>query len=229
MKILFILEVKIMSIPKIAISNENDSSLRIVENRSKPNINSNTSSPYKSIMKTRPSHAQSTSSSTTQSYYTCNESIGKQSSKIPTNLKRSQTASTMKNGSNHSLHEYYSIIKLDNQQSKNSIYRIRRINSYQSLKNNSILDSEKPIKEDITMPNIKVKRRLTIDHIMHPMIEVETSSIYETPKHEYNQRAENSIRLIVDTDSNLSTISSHIDMQVNHKKSIDQLQIEVNI
>ncbi|CAF1491306.1 unnamed protein product, partial [Rotaria sp. Silwood1] len=66
-------EVKIMSIlKKIAISNKNDSSLRVVENQlnKSSNSNSNNSSPYKSIIKIRSSKPQSLSSSTTQSFHT---------------------------------------------------------------------------------------------------------------------------------------------------------------
>ena len=61
-----------MSIPKIAISNEDDAGLYIVGNRFKSFSNtSNTSSPYKSIIKTRSSQPQSPSTSTTQSFHTC--------------------------------------------------------------------------------------------------------------------------------------------------------------
>ncbi|CAF5049345.1 unnamed protein product, partial [Rotaria sp. Silwood1] len=73
-------EVKIMSIlKKIAISNKNDSSLRVVENQlnKSSNSNSNNSSPYKSIIKIRSSEPQSLSSSTTQSFHTCIESMDK--------------------------------------------------------------------------------------------------------------------------------------------------------
>ncbi len=70
----FIIEVKIMSIPKIAISNEDDSSLQILETRSPYVVNtSSPSSPYKSIIKNRssqPPTPSSTSTTTTQSYHT---------------------------------------------------------------------------------------------------------------------------------------------------------------
>ncbi|CAF1504098.1 unnamed protein product [Rotaria sp. Silwood1] len=71
-------KVKIMSIlKKIAISNKNDSSLRVVENQLNKSSNSNNSSPYKSIIKIRSSQLQSLSSSTIQSFHTCIESMDK--------------------------------------------------------------------------------------------------------------------------------------------------------
>ncbi|CAF0755454.1 unnamed protein product [Rotaria sordida] len=66
-------EVKIMSIPKIAISNEFDSSLKIFETHPQQiNTTPTPPTPYKSIIKNRSSQPQTPSStSTTQSYYTC--------------------------------------------------------------------------------------------------------------------------------------------------------------
>ena len=62
-----------MNIPKIAISNEDDSHMKILEIKS-PQIttNSSSSSPYKSIIKNRSSQQRTSSSTstTTQSYYT---------------------------------------------------------------------------------------------------------------------------------------------------------------
>lgn len=70
---LLIVEVKIMNIPKIAISNEDDSHMKILEIKS-PQIttNSSMSSPYKSIIKNRssPRRTSSSTSTTTQTYYT---------------------------------------------------------------------------------------------------------------------------------------------------------------
>ena len=100
-----------MSIPKIAISNDDDSSLRILESHLKNT--SNPQSPHKSIIKTRTSVPQSpTSSSTSQSFYTCRESMRNDSLNVSISLKRSNTISVLKN---------------DSEQRK-----IRRINSYQS-------------------------------------------------------------------------------------------------
>ena len=68
-----IIEVKIMNIPKIAISNEDDPNMKIVEIRT-PQIptNSSSPSPYKSIIKNRLSQPRTSSSTstTTQSYHT---------------------------------------------------------------------------------------------------------------------------------------------------------------
>lgn len=164
-----------MSIPKIAISNEDDSSLRILENHLKTTIKSipsNFSSPRKSIIKARSSQPQSpSSSSTTQSFHTCVESTRKES--LP--LKRSYTISVVKNPSE--------------QQSEN---RIRRINSYQS-------SIRKPLR-----------------------FSIETPCLYQTPKHE-----ENSIRLIIDTDSNI--INDQCDMQVEINQNDDQPQTGVRM
>jgi hypothetical protein len=153
-----------MNIPRIAISNEDDSSLRILGSHLKTVIRSNSSSPHKSIIKTRSSQPQSPSSSTTtQSFHTCVESTGKQS--LP--LKRSYTISGQR------------------QQRLES--PLRRINSYQP-------SSRKHFIENLTTP-------------------IEILSIYQTPKHE-----ENSIRLIIDTDTNI--VNNQID---------DQPQIGVKI
>jgi hypothetical protein len=183
--VFFVLEVKIMSIPKIAISNEDDSSLRILESHLKSNPNP--SSPHKSIIKTRSSQPQSpASSSTSQSFYTCHGSIRKDSLNVSIPLKRSNTISVVKN---------------DSQQRK-----LRRINSYQSSsKHRSV--------------NLETKQEINLKH-RSPL---ETPSIYTTPKHE-----ENSIRLIIDTDTNLSIImKNQSDMQVDLMTDENQLQIGV--
>jgi hypothetical protein len=110
-----------MSIPKIAISNEDDSSLRILESHLKSN--SNPPSPHKSIIKTRPTQPQSpSSSSTSQSFYTCIGSIRKDSLNVSIPLKRSNTISVVKNNSEK--------------------HQIRRINSYQLLSKNRSINLE---------------------------------------------------------------------------------------
>ncbi|CAF1520054.1 unnamed protein product [Rotaria magnacalcarata] len=214
-------EVKTMSIPKIAISNENDSILRIVENGSKRQTNSNNSSPYKSIIKTRLSQVQSSSSPSTRTYHTCLESIKKHS----LSLKRSNTISAVKKNANYSLHKYYSCKTLSSEQRKSLINPIRQINFYQPLlTGNIIIDQENCIKKDIINSN------LAVDNTTYSMIDGETSSIYETPKHENNnQHLETSIRLIIETDSNLSTlINNSIDMQVDLTKNNNQSQNKVS-
>jgi len=147
-----------MNIPRIAISNEDDSGLRILGSHLKTVIRSNSSSPHKSIIKTRSSQPQSPSSSiTTQSFHTCVESTGKQS--LP--LKRSYTISGQR-------------------QQQRLESPLRRINSYQP-------SSRKDFIENLTTP-------------------IEILTIYQTPKHE-----ENSIRLIIDTDTNI--VNNQIDDQ----------------
>lgn len=101
-----------MSIPRIAISNEDDLSLRIVDSHLKANPPSSLSSPQKSIIKTRTSQPQSpTSSTTTQSFHTCYESFRQNSLSTSIPLKRSYTISHVKNPS--------------------AQQRLRRIHSYQ--------------------------------------------------------------------------------------------------
>ncbi|CAF0780786.1 unnamed protein product [Rotaria sp. Silwood1] len=89
-------EVKIMSIPKIAISNEYDSSLKIFETRSQQiNKTPTPPSPYKSIIKNRSSQPQTPSStSTTQSYYTCPTRLDSNISNDPMrkSLKKNKTS-----------------------------------------------------------------------------------------------------------------------------------------
>ncbi len=110
-----------MSIPKIAISNEDDSSLRILESHLKSN--SNPPSPHKSIIKTRPTQPQSpSSSSTSQSFYTCIGSIRKDSLNVSIPLKRSNTISVVKNNSEK--------------------HQLRLINSYQLLSKNRSINLE---------------------------------------------------------------------------------------
>jgi hypothetical protein len=171
-----------MSIPKIAISNEDDSSLRILGSHVKTDVKRNSSpsaSPYKSIIKHRSSQPQSpSSSSTTQSFHTCFESTKKES--LP--LKRSHTISVVKN----------------NSEEKQRLGKpIRRIHSYQS-------SPRKHFSENLTSA-------------------IETSSLYQTPKHE-----ENSIRLILNTDTNIIN-NNQSDMQVDLNKNENQPQIGVKI
>jgi hypothetical protein len=63
------------------------------------------------------------------------------------------------------------------------------------------------------------------------MIQIDTSSIYGTPKHEEdNQYLDNSIRLVVDTDTNMPiTINDQSDMQVDVTKNKNQPQIGVSL
>jgi len=65
-------EVKILSIPKISISNEDDYVCHVIQRQISPiNIPSTPPSPYKSIMKNRSSQPTTPTSTTTFSYHTC--------------------------------------------------------------------------------------------------------------------------------------------------------------
>ena len=145
-----------MSIPKIAISNEDDSSLRILENHLKSNSNSHSTSPHKPIIKTRSCQPQSpSSSSTTQSFHTCVGSIPRDTLSIAVPLKRSLTMSVMKG----------------NSQEQN----IRRINSYQSS------SRRRPIVNPETKSDFDRIPQLTIENAP---VEIDQFSVYGTPKHE---------------------------------------------
>jgi hypothetical protein len=133
-------EVKIMSIPKIAISNEDDSNLRIFESHLRRNITPILSSPRKSIIKTRSYQPQSpSSSSTTQSFHTCIESTCKDSDKISLPLKRSNTISVVKTSSEQR--------------------QLRRINSYQISSKKSFHISER---------KLNINHRSTIENFTPP-------------------------------------------------------------
>lgn len=136
----FFPEVKILSIPKIAISNEDDSSLRILENHLKSDTNSHPSSPHKSIIKTRSSQPQSpSSSSTSQSFHTCLGSIPKDSLNVSNPLKRSLTMSVMK----------------PHGQQK----AIRRINSYQSSsRRRPIINPERKVQLTVDDASTEIDR-----------------------------------------------------------------------
>ncbi|CAF3704659.1 unnamed protein product [Adineta steineri] len=240
-------EVKIMSIPKIAISNEDDSSLRILETRLRINTYPNASaSPYKSIIKTRSSQPQSPSSScTTQSFHTCIESTGNesldQSSKISVPLKRSHTVSIVKNNSENNSRKRYSSLsqnhsfitvqnnnqrKMNSKQQQHLLNPVRRINSYQASPRKS---SDIHLDKSLDL-NSTAKRRSTINHFTYPTIQPDnTSSIYGTPMHqESNQYFDNSIRLIIDTDTNTqTTINDQSDMQVDVTKIKTQPQVGI--
>ncbi|CAF0857877.1 unnamed protein product, partial [Rotaria sordida] len=230
-KIARIKEVKIISIPKIAISNENDSSLYVVENlfKKSSNSNSNSSSPHKSIIKIRSSQPQSLSSSTTQSFHTCFESIDKQSRKISLPIQQNNTLSTIKNKSLTNIYNYNNqTYYYDKEQI--SINPIRRINSYQSsLTKRFIIQDRKLIEEYINQSDRIHKRRLTFDNFNYSIDQVDTSSIYETPKHDYNQPLQNSFRLFIDNDSNiLTTINNQSDMQIDINTNTNQSQLQTN-
>jgi len=321
-----------MSIPKIAISNEDDSSLKILETRSPHVINtSNSSSPYKSIIKTRSSQPTTPSSttSTTQSYHTAqtrfdsyhSNELNRKSSiknKLPDQLqikkqiidendtendvselsqiedtskmttltteqklhRRRDTISTTSilnsnenfpkrqfslrenrsftNANNdncstsisyNSARNYFiphvstpppplpyaeksirdSLMQISHEQRRNKSNPVRRANSYR-LPSSSIalrrfiVRDGKLIEQETNHSHSIIKRRSTFDNSSYPMTQIDTSSIYETPKHEENEQyiqsnMNNSIRLIADTNSNTqSIVNDQSDMQLDITK-----------
>jgi hypothetical protein len=230
----FYIEVKIMSIPRIAISNEDDSSLRILETRSRLNTLPSCSPPYKSIIKTRSSQPQSPSSSTTtQSFHTCLESSRKgsldRSSDISVPRERSHTVSMMKNPTDNTLrqrpaslyrnHTFTTSIKEHHRQrevdpQRHLLNPVRRINSHQP----SPRQRRSIAREDQSVnTNSIIKRRSTFDHFTYPVVVAETPSVYGTPEHQgANQHLDSAIRLVIDTDPAMQgTINDQSDMQVD--------------
>ncbi|CAF1611952.1 unnamed protein product [Adineta ricciae] len=209
-------EVKIMSIPRIAISNEDDASLRILESRPRIHTFSNsTASPYKSIIKTRSSQPQSPSSSTTsQSFHTCfgstqNESF-EQSTDFSMPLKRSYTIAVVKNPLDNTIRKRptsfykprpYSTIEGDSSICENFLNPERPLRKRSSTQEETLTDSQ----------------RSAIDESSNTIAQVETPSLYGTPEHhEQPPLSDNSIRLVVDTDSTMQTIiNGQSDMQVD--------------
>jgi hypothetical protein len=206
-KFSYSIEVKIMSIPKIAISNEDDSTLRIVETRLRSIPNLNNPSPYKSIIKTRPSQLQSPSSSTIQSFHTCIESTKDH----PLHSQRNTTMVVDKNLRKN--HSFTTIENANHQQ----LTPLRRISSYQSSSTQRFVVQDDPL---------ILKRRSTFDNVIYPIIHFDTSSVYETPRHD--QYVDNSIRLIIDKDSNMqTTFNDQSDLQMVRIINEDQPQTGV--
>ena len=164
---------KILSIPRIAISHDDDARLRPPPSDShrtvcKTNSSHSSSSPFKSIIKSRSSQPQSPSSSTTQSYHTCrsrvdDEFLSRREKRSLTTMSRSQSNC--------------SPIEIETKE----------------LENVSSLSTQ-----------------------------MDTSSIYETPKHEeFNRYSDASIRLIVDTETHSQLmINDQSDMQLNFDNEI---------
>jgi hypothetical protein len=319
-----------MNIPKIAISNEDDSSLKIVEMRSTKITNtSNSSSPYKSIIKNRSSQppTPSSTSTTTQTYYTAptrmdSNDLNRKSSikdksndqlqikkqiidendtendvselsqledasklvtltteqKIPRRRDTISTTSILNSNENipkrqFSLRENRSFKNANNDNSSTSIsynssrnyfiphvstpppplpyaeesirnsltqtgYEqrqnksnpVRRTNSYRpsssssTSRRRSITRNGKLIEQETNYSHQIIKRRSTFDNSSYPMTQIETSSIYETPKYEENEQyiqsnINNSIQLVIDTNLNTqSIVNNESDMQLDITK-----------
>ncbi|CAF3190743.1 unnamed protein product, partial [Rotaria sp. Silwood2] len=191
-------KVKIMSIPKIATSNQHDSSECFAENCLKANKNF--------------------SSSTTLSFHTCIQSIRNESSKVSLSFQRRCTISSIKNNSTNSVQKIQdnlcennslTLIYDDNHRIHNNDKRqcllnpIRRTNSYQSsLTKSFIIQDDTFIEQEINNLNMIIKRRSTNNNFTYPMNQIETSSTHEISKHDCSPYLNNSI----DEDSNITTI-----------------------
>ncbi|CAF3104830.1 unnamed protein product, partial [Rotaria sp. Silwood2] len=112
----------------------------------------------------------------------------------------------------------------NNNNNKYLLNPIRRINSYQpSLTRRFIIRDGKLIEQDNNKLDINRKRRLTFHNLNYQLNQIDTLSIYETPKHDFNQYRNNSFRLINDYDSNLlTTINNQSDMQINQNSNTNQ-------
>lgn len=227
-----------MSIPRIAISNEDDSTLQLFESRSRSNVLSNSPSPHKSIIKTRSSQPQSpASSTTTQSFHTCIDSSRKQSfdhvSDISTPRVRSHTVSIVKPQpvtwldkrptSLYRNHTFTTSGKASHRQhdfarQPNLLNPVRTFDSNRTPahhRRSFIRDSQS------AKAHAETKRRSTIDHFTYPADANQSPSVYGTPEHQQtNQGLDNAIRLVVETDSTMQgTINDQSDMQVETAKA----------
>ncbi|CAF4795140.1 unnamed protein product, partial [Rotaria sp. Silwood2] len=119
----------------------------------------------------------------------------------------------------------------NNNNNKYLLNPIRRINSYQpSLTRRFIIRDGKLIEQDNNKLDINRKRRLTFHNLNYQLNQIDTLSIYETPKHDFNQYRNNSFRLINDYDSNLlTTINNQSDMQINQNSNTNQSFFQVSI
>ena len=197
------LEVKIL-VPKIAISNENDMTLHIPETRRRlTSTTSNSSSPFKSIIKTRSSQPQSPSSSTTQSFHTCHSRLdgprpdqGAKKKEVDFMEHLSKTFSE-ENLQANALHprknRSFTTVQNERAEEHSSDGHLRRTRSYYAA-----------------TPRRKLARQPIAENISSP------ASVYGTPKHEETGRySENSVRLVIDAETGLS-VNDQSDMQVHH-------------
>jgi hypothetical protein len=120
----------------------------------------------------------------------------------------------------------HSLTQIDYKQRKS--HPVRRINSYRSSSSSTAtiytrfneLDG-KLIQQEIHSSYPFLQRRSTVDNSSYPTTQIETSSIYETPKHEEYQpyissNINNTIRLVTDTNLNTQlTINDRSDMQLD--------------
>ncbi|CAF3418144.1 unnamed protein product [Rotaria socialis] len=213
---LYLSEMKTIRIPRIAISNQHTAGLSIAKNHFKPNANqhSNSSSPYKSITKMHSSEQQSLSS---LSFHTCI-----QSSNVFLSRQHRSSITSMKNRSSTSVNDDYLQI-YDNVKSQSLLSPMQRRSSNQeSLKNRSFGYKDQYISQEINESNLLCKRRSTIDSSNYSRSQKETSSVYETPKHNHTAPyLTNPYRIDGDKISNVSitTMSNQSDMQNNLRQN----------
>ena len=235
-------EVKILSIPRIAISHEDDENSRIIRSHAKiNNVSSTGSSPFKPIIKRHSSQTQSRSSSTSQSYHTCPsryDSTRRDQIDFWNNRKkevdffdslsnRMPTSSSM----NKPLHHYLCRRK---NRSDTAIYHEQRANVSMQIPLRrtkscyAILSSKGSNENHVKLIHTTGRRRPTVETVSHLSTQTEASSIYETPKHHENIRiSDQSIRLVIHTDIEPTTaINDRSDMQVNQNFQTREQVIE---
>ncbi len=132
-----------------------------------------------------------------------------------------------------------SLIQINQEKRRNTSNPVRRTNSYRpsssaTASRRFIVRDGKLVEQEINSSNPILKRRSTLDNSSYPMIQIETSSIYETPKQEENEQhnpsnINNSIRLVTDTNPNTQlTINDQSDMQIDVER-VDPQQIGVSL
>jgi hypothetical protein len=109
-------------------------------------------------------------------------------------------------------------INSEQQQQQRKSNPVRRTSSYRpsSKSRRFIVHDGKSIEQEPNnSPHSILKRRSTFDNSFYPMTQVETSSIYETPRHEDESNTKNSIRLLTDTNLNAQlAVDNQSDMQL---------------
>jgi hypothetical protein len=127
-----------------------------------------------------------------------------------------------------------SLTQISNEKRQNKSKPVRRTNSYRPSSSSStlrrfIVRNGELLEQEINHTYPILKRRSTFDNSSYPMTQIDTSSIYETPKHEINEQdIQSNIKLVTDTNFNTqSIVNDQSDMQLNVKKE-NQQSIGVN-
>jgi hypothetical protein len=126
-----------------------------------------------------------------------------------------------------------SLTQISQQYRQKQTNPVRRTNSYRPTTSSStlrrfIVRDGKLIEQEINTSRPIFKRRSTFDNSSYPMTQGDTSSIYETPKHENSEQfiqtnLNNSIRLVTDTNLNTqTTVNDQSDMQLDTTKQNPQ-------